>query len=68
MPTKQTQWTRAYVEKAYDRISVTVKKGQKAVIEEVAAQTGESVNGLINRLLAEYIEAMNQRDKEEGPA
>lgn len=68
MPTKQTQWTRAYVEKAYDRISVTVKKGQKAVIEEVAARTGESVNGLINRLLAEYIEAMNQRDKEEGPA
>ena len=60
MPTKQTQWTRAYVEKAYDRISVTVKKGKKAEIEKAAAAGGESVNGLINRLLDEYIEKQGQ--------
>lgn len=64
MPTKQTEWTRAYVEKAYDRISVTVKKGQKKVIEDAASITGESVNGLINRLLDEYIKSLMRK----GPA
>lgn len=60
MPTKQTEWSRAYVEKAYDRISVTVKKGKKAIIESAAKSTGESVNGLINRLLDEYISKLEQ--------
>lgn len=51
MPKKQTEWTRAYNEKAYDRISVTVPKGQKQAIEAFAREQGESVNGLINALL-----------------
>lgn len=53
MPKKQTNWTRAYNEKAYDRISVTVPKGQKQAIEAHAEKAGESVNGLINKLLRE---------------
>jgi len=37
--------------KAYDRINLTVPKGRKSAIEARAAECGESVNGLINRLL-----------------
>lgn len=51
MAKKQTEWTRAYNEKAYDRLAITVPKGQKQEIENHAAQNGESVNGLVNRLL-----------------
>lgn len=44
MPKKQTEWTRNYNEKAYDRLAITVPKGQKAVIEAAATSAGESVN------------------------
>lgn len=60
MPKKQTEWSRAYNEKAYDRISVTVPKGQKAMIEAAAKRNGESVNGMINRLLQLEIEKPGQ--------
>ncbi len=42
---------RRYNEKAYDRLAITVPKGQKGAIEAFAQQQGESVNGLVNRLL-----------------
>lgn len=42
---------RRYNEKAYDRLAITVPKGQKQAIENFAALTGDSINGLINRLL-----------------
>lgn len=51
MPKKQTEWTRAYNEKAYDRLAITVPKGQKQAIEAHAKSKGESVNGLVNALL-----------------
>lgn len=51
MARKQTEWTRAYNEKAYDRLAITVPKGQKAAIEEHAASKGKSVNGLVNDLI-----------------
>lgn len=40
-----------WIAKAYDRINLTVPKGRKAAIEAHANKTGDSVNGLINRLL-----------------
>lgn len=51
MPKKQTEWSRAYNEKAYDRISITIPKGRKAAVEAHAKQQRESVNGLVNALL-----------------
>ena len=48
-----TAYKRAFVEKNYDRISVTVPKGKKRAVEAHAGKTGESVNGLVNRLLRE---------------
>lgn len=53
MKPNTTEYKRAYNEKAYDRISVTVPKGRKQAIEAHAGKDGESVNGLINKLLRE---------------
>lgn len=53
MKPNTTDYKRAFNEKAYDRISVTVPKGRKQAIEAHAGSKGESVNGLINKLLRE---------------
>ena len=42
--------------KTYDRINLTVKKGQKEVIQAHAEARGESVNGFINRAIAQTLE------------
>lgn len=49
-----------YIAKAYDRINLTVPKGDKDKIKTHAEEMGESVNGFINRAIDETIE----RDKE----
>ena len=51
MPKKQTQWTRAFNEKAYDRISITIPKGRKSDVDAHAKSKGKSINGLVNALL-----------------
>lgn len=40
-----------YMNKVYDRINLTVPKGRQADIKAFAESRGESVNGLINRLI-----------------
>ena len=42
-----------YNEKAYDRITIRVYKGQQDCIKARAASLGESVNGYICRLIAQ---------------
>ena len=51
MPKKQTEWTRAYNEKAYDRLAITIPKGQKQAVEAHAQGKGQSVNGYVNGLI-----------------
>lgn len=51
MPTKQTEWSRAYNARAYDRLAITVPKGRLADIKAEADRMGLSVNGLVNALL-----------------
>lgn len=51
-----TNSKRKYNEKAYDRISVTVPKGKKEEYRALAETKGLSLNGLINKLLAEYFQ------------
>ena len=43
-------------DKAYDRINLTVPKGQKAVIQEHAEARGEKVNTFIQRAIKETME------------
>ena len=40
-----------YHEKAYDRLAITIPKGQKQAVEAHAQGKGQSVNGLVNALL-----------------
>ena len=48
-----------YVKENYDRVLVTMPKGQRATIKAHAEARGESVNGFINRAIDEAME----RDK-----
>lgn len=52
-----------YMAKAYDRINLIVAKGDKDTIKAHAESMGESVNGFINRAIAEAME----RDKAGAP-
>lgn len=40
-----------YITKVYDRINLTVPKGQKDIIKDHAESMGESVNAFINRAI-----------------
>lgn len=51
-----------YTAKAYDRINLTVLKGDKDKIKAHAESMGESVNGFINRAIEETMD----RDKEKS--
>ena len=52
-----------YIAKAYDRINLTVPKGQKDEIKAHAdVFDGGSVNGFINRAIAETIARDNERE------
>ena len=48
-----------WITKAYDRINLTVPKGQKDLIQAHGEAQGESTNGFINRAISETME----RDK-----
>lgn len=52
-----------YNDKAYDRINIVVPKGNKDKIKAHAEQHGESVNGFVNRAIAETLERDNAADK-----
>ena len=61
MPVSKAQQkaTNKYISKAYDRVNLTLPKGQKDEIQAHAAAQGESVNAFINRAIGEAME----RDK-----
>ena len=44
-----------YMKQNYDRVNLTLPKGKKAIIQDYAAAHGESVNGMINRLIDEEL-------------
>lgn len=45
---------------AYDRINLTVPKGEKERIQAAAKKSGESVNALINRVLFAEVERIEE--------
>ena len=51
-----------YNEKAYDRINLTIPKGEKEVIKAHAESQGESVNGFIQRAIQTTIELDNKKE------
>ena len=45
-----------YIAKAYDRVNLTLPKGQKDVVQAHAQSRSESVNGFIGRAITETME------------
>ena len=62
MGSARTKANNKWNSKAYDRINLTVPKGQKEEIKTHAESMGESVNGFINRAINQTIKT----DKKEG--
>ena len=52
----RTKAQNKYILKAYDRINLTVAKGDKDKIKAHADSVGESVNGFINRAIVDTIQ------------
>ena len=64
MPTTKAQQkaVNKYMAANYDRINLTVAKGQKDVIKAHAESCGESVNGFINRAIDETMQRDNAKE------
>ena len=66
---KQTAYKQAFNEKAYDRLAITIPKGQKATVQAAAEREGESINGYTNKALlarmglVEWPEAQEEESK-----
>lgn len=56
MATRKAKWQNDYIAKTYDRINLTVPKGRKEELQAAAERHGQSVNGLINSLIDEWME------------
>ncbi len=56
----QKEATARYNKKAYDRIDVVVKKGQRQIIKDFAASQGKS----LNRFICDAIEAQMKKENE----
>lgn len=59
---KAVEYNNKFISKAYDRVNLTMPKGQKEVVQAHAEAQGESVNAFINRAIRETME----RDKEKA--
>ena len=51
----QTDWTNAYVRKAYDRINFVVPKGRRAELNAKLKADGKTLGGYLNTVLREYL-------------
>lgn len=62
MAVRKAKWQNNYIAHAYDRINLTVPKGEKDIIKEVANAHGESVNAYIYAAIRQRMEreGMNQ--------
>ena len=53
-----------YNKKAYEEITLRVKTGKKADLQTHAANNKESLNGFVNRAIAEAVERDNEKEGE----
>lgn len=53
-----------YNNSVYDRLAVNVKRGEREKVKDHAAEQGESVSGLVNRLLAAEVPGFVPIEKE----
>ncbi|GHU72129.1 hypothetical protein AGMMS49992_07430 [Clostridia bacterium] len=55
MPRQSTQYKQAYSEANYDRLAITIPKGQKSTIETAASMAGDSINAFVNRAILDRL-------------
>jgi len=55
MAQKRTAYKWDYLKNHYDRISLTVKQGTRAIIQETAEKKGQSLNKYINEAIREAL-------------
>lgn len=55
--TSQTKAKNKYNAKAYDRVNLTVLKGKKGIINEIAEKKGKALNGYIKAAIQAQIKA-----------
>ena len=55
MAERKAKWQNDYISRAYDRVNLTMPKGQKKTIKAHAAANGESLNAFINRAITETV-------------
>lgn len=60
-----TKYKNNFIKETYDRVNLTLPKGKKALVTEYAASKGMSLNGYINKLIADDIGEAFYIDKEE---
>lgn len=53
-----------YKQKAYDQVQILVPKGKREKIKLFAAEHGETVNSMINRLIAREMGEIHENDDE----
>lgn len=53
---KGVQYRNEYARQNYDRFSVILPKGKKAEYMQLAAEQGQSLNAVINRLLQDWVQ------------
>lgn len=53
-----------YIRKSYDRINLTLPKGERAEIQERARKANESTNGYITRAIRERMRREESTEKE----
>lgn len=57
---RKTAYQNEYIKQAYDRINLTVPKGEKEAIQEAAQEQGQSVNAYI------YEAVRRRMEREQG--
>ena len=56
MAERKAKWQNDYISRTYDRVNLTIPKGQKETIKAHAEAQGESLNAFINRAITETME------------
>ena len=56
MAERKAKWQNDYISRTYDRVNLTIPKGQKETIRAHAETQSESLNAFINRAITETME------------
>ena len=59
MAERKAKWQNDYISRTYDRVNLTIPKGQKETIKAHAETRSESLNAFINRAITETMERDN---------